>query len=188
MESAQQHILAAQASLEMALPLAFADATTPNQAHSVFSRTKCPYKWFFCWDFRILRHGIGPQRTLASQASVEMALPLAFADAMTRNQAHSVLSRTKRPWKWLFCWDFRTLRHVIGSTAYSRVPSVRGNGSSAGFCGHYDTESAQQHILADQASLEMVLPLAFADTTTRNRLNSVLSPTKRPRKWPVPLF
>ena len=92
------------------------------------------------------------QRTLANQASGEMVLPRGLPDTTTRNQAHSVLSRTKRPYKWLFRGDFRTLRHEISPSAYSRGPNVRTNGPSAGFRGRYDTESAQQRSLTDQAS------------------------------------
>ena len=74
----------------------------------------------------------------------------------------------------------QTLRHEISPSAYSGEPSVRGNGSSAGFSGRYDTKSAHQRTLANQASVEMALPLVFVDVTTRNQAHSVLSRTKRP--------
>ena len=95
------------------------------------------------------------QHVLAVEASVEMALPLVL----------------------------RTLRHGIGPTACSGCRSVRRNGPSAGFCGRYDTESGLQHVLAVEASVEMALPLVFADTTTRNRAYSMFWLSKRPLKW-----
>ena len=113
-----------------------------------------------------------------------MALTPRFPDTTTRNLANSVFSRTKRPGKWPSRRFSRTLRHRIGPTAYSRGPSVQGNGSSADFSGRYDTKSGQQRTLADQASVERALPLAFPDATTRNQPYSVVSLTKRPDKWP----
>ena len=117
-----------------------------------------------------------------------MALPLVFAYVTTRNQAYSVFWLSKRPRKWPFRWFLRTLRHEIRPTGYSGCRSVCGNGHSAGFCGHYDTKSGLQHVLADEASGEMALPLVFADATTRNQAYSVFWLSKRPGKWPAPLF
>ena len=99
-----------------------------------------------------------------------------------------MLSLSKRPGKWSFRWFLRTLRHEIGLTACSGCPSVRGNGLSAGFHGRYDTKSALQRILADQASVEMALPLVFPDTMTRNRTYSIFWQSKRPQKWAERLF
>ena len=48
--------------------------------------------------------------------------------------------------------------------------------------GRYDTESALQHVLAVEASVEMALPLVFADTTTRNRAYSMFWLSKRPQE------
>ena len=165
----------------MAFPLVFPDATTRNQAYSIFWLSKRPRKWPFRWFSRTLRHGIGPtacsgspsvrgngpsagfcgrydtksglQHILAVQASFEMAIPLIS----------------------------RTLRHGISPTAYSGCHSVRGNGSSAGFRGHFDTKSRLQHVLAAQASTKMAIPLVFPDATTRNRPHSVFWQPKCPK-------
>ena len=200
----------------MAFPLDFADTTTRNRGYRVFWRSKRPLKWLFRWFLRTLRHGIGPtaysgcpsvrgngpsagfcghydtesalQHVLAVQASGEIALPLVFADTTTRNQAYSVFWLSKRPGKWPFRCFSRTLRHGIGPTACSGSRSVRGNGHSAGFSGHYDTKSGLQRVLADQASGEMAISLVFADATTQNRGYSVFWRTKRPVKWPFRWF
>ena len=194
----------------MAFPLDFADTTTRNRGYSVFWLSKRPGKWLFRWFFRTLRHRIGAtaysgcrsvrgngpsagfsgrydtksglQHVLAVEASVEMAIPLFFPDVTTRNRAYSVFWLSKRPEKWPFRWFLRTLRHEIRPTAYSGCRSVRGNGPSAVFCGHYDTKSGLQHVLADEASGEMALPLVFADTTTQNRPYSMSWLSKRPEK------
>ena len=117
-----------------------------------------------------------------------MALPLVFAYVTTRNRAYSVFWLSKRPGKWPFRWFLRTLRHRIGPTACPGCPSVRRNSPSAGFCGHYDTESGLQRILVVEASGEMALPLVFSDTTTRNRAYRVFWLSKRPVKWPFRWF
>ena len=179
-KSGLQHVLADQASGEMALSLVFADTTTRNRAYSVFWRTMRPKKWPFHRFFRTLRHEIGPtaysgcrsvrgnghsagfpgrydtesglQHILAVEASTNMAIPRVFPDATTRNRAYSVFWRTKRPLKWPFRGFSRTLRHGIGPTAYSGCRSVHKYGHSAGFSGRYDTKLAPQHILAVEAS------------------------------------
>ena len=209
-KSALQRILVVEASTKMARTTVFADTTTRNQAYSVFWLSKRPGKWPFRWFLRTLRHEIGPtaysdcpsvrrngpsagfcgrydtksglQRVLAVEASGEMAIPPVFSDATTQNRAYSVFWLSKRPGKWQFRWFLLTLRHEIGPTAYSGCPSVRGNGRSAGFCGHYDTESGLQHVLAVEASVEMALPLVFSDATTRNRAYSMFWRSKRPLK------
>ena len=113
-----------------------------------------------------------------------MAFPLVFPDTTTRNRPYNMFWLSKRPQKWPFRWFPRTLRHEIGLIACSDGPSVRRNGHSAGFCGRYDTKSGLQHVLAVEASVEMALPLVFADTTTRNRAYSMFWLSKRPLKWP----
>ena len=123
------------------------------------------------------------QRILAVQASTKMARTTVFADTTTRNQAYSVFWLSKRPGKWPFRCFSRTLRHEIEPTAYSGCRSVRRNGPSAGFCGHYDTKSGLQRILVVEASGEMALPLVLADVTTRNRAYSMFWLSKRPLKW-----
>ena len=173
-------------------------------------------KWPFRWFSRTLRHGIGPtaysgcrsvrgnghsagfhgrydtksalQHILAVEASTNMAIPRVFTDATTRNRPYSVFWLSKRPEKWSFLGFFRTLRHEIGPTACSGGPSVRGNGSFAGFCGHYDTKSGLQRVLADYASEEMAISSVFPDTTTRNRPYSIFWLSKRPWKWPFRWF
>ena len=136
----------------------FADTTTRNRAYSVFWRSKRPGKWPFHRFCGRYDTESGLQRVLADEASVEMAIPSVFPDTTTRNRAYSVLWLTKRPLKWPFRWFSRTLRHGIVATACSGCRSVRGNGASAGFCGHYDTESGLQRVLADEASVKMALP------------------------------
>ena len=64
------------------------------------------------------------QRILADQVSEKMALPRGLPDTTTRNRSYSVFPHTKRPEKWRFRGNFRTLRHGMGPTAYSRRPSV----------------------------------------------------------------
>ena len=188
MKSGLQRILAVQASTKMASTTVFADTTTQNRPYSC---SGCPsvrgngHSIGFCGRYDTKS---GLQRILAVQASGEMALPSVFPDATTRNQAYSVFWLSKRPGKWPFRWFLRTLRHEIGPTAYSGCPSVHENGPSAVFCGHYDTESALQHVLAVQASGEMALPLVFADATTRNQAYSVFWLSKRPEKWPFRCF
>ena len=153
MKSSLQRILAVQASTKMARTTVFADTTTRNQAYSVFWLSKRPGKWPFRWFLRTLRHKIGAtacsgsrsvrgnghsagffgrydtksglQRVLVVEASGEMAIPLVFADATTRNRPYSVFWLSKRPGKWPFRWFLRTLRHGIGPTACSGCRSVR---------------------------------------------------------------
>ena len=200
----------------MAIPRVFTDTTTRNRAYSMFWLSKRPLKWLFRWFLRTLRHGISPtacsgcrsvrgngssagffghydtesalQHILAVEASGEMALSLVFTDTTTRNLAYSMFWLSKRLGKWLLRWFLRTLRHEIGPTACSGCPSVRGNGLSAGFSGHYDTKSALQRVLATQASTKMTFPLVFPDTTTRNRPYRVFWLSKRPWKWPFRWF
>ncbi|MBP5348557.1 MAG: hypothetical protein J6Y51_07465, partial [Bacteroidaceae bacterium] len=123
----------------------------------VFWLTKRPFKWLFRWFCGHYDTESGLQHVLADEASVEMAIPLVFADTTTRNRAYSMFWLSKRPGKWPFRWFLRTLRHEIGPTACSGCPSVRGNGLSAGFRGRYDTESGLQGVLAVEASVEMAL-------------------------------
>ena len=152
-KSALQRVLVVQTSREMVLPRVFPDTTTRNRAYSMFWRTKRPGKWLFRWFLRTLRHEIGPtacsgglcvrrnghfigfsghydtksalQHILAVEASVEMAIPLVFPDATTRNRAYSIFWLSKRPQIWPFRGFSRTLRHEIGPTACSGGPSVR---------------------------------------------------------------
>ena len=131
---------------------------------------------------------LGLQGVLTVEASGEMAISSVFPDATTRNRAYSMFWLTKRPGKWPFRCFSRTLRHEIEPTAYSGCRSVRRNGPSAGFCGHYDTKSGLQRILVVEASGEMAPPLVFADATTRNRAYSVFWLSKRPGKWPFRWF
>ena len=175
-KSGLQHVLAVQASGEMAIPLVFADVTTRNRPYSVFWLSKRPRKWPAPLFLRTLRHEIGPtvcsgcpsvrgngpsagfcgrydtksalQHVLVVEASGEMAIPLFFPDTTTRNRPYSVFWLSKRPGKWPFHRFFRTLRHEIGATACSGCPSVRGNGHFIGFSGRYDTNSGLQHVLA----------------------------------------
>ena len=215
-ESGLQRILADEASGEMAISSVFPDTTTRNRAYSMFWLSKRPGKWPFRWFLRTLRHEIGPtacsgcpsvhengphhcfcgrydtksalQCVLAVQASGEMALPLVFADVTTRNRPYSMFWLSKRPGKWLFRCFSRTLRHEIGPTAYSGCRSVRGNGPSIGFSGHYDTKSGLQRVLAVQASGEMAISSVFPDATTRIRAYSMFWLSKRPGKWPFRCF
>ena len=115
---------------------------------------------------------------------IKKVLPPFFSDATTQKRGYSMFWLSKCPEKWPFRWFSRTLRHEIGPTAYSGCPSVRGNGHSAGFCGHYDTKSAVQRILAAQASGEMAIPAVFADVTTQKRGYSMFWLSKCPEKWP----
>ena len=164
----------------MAFPLVFPDTTTRNRPHSIFWLSKRPQIWPFRGFFRTLRHEIGPtaysgcrsvqrngpsagfpgrydtksalQGVLAVEVSTNMAFPRVFPDTTTRNRPYSIFWLSKRPQIWPFRGFSRTLRHEIGPTAYSGCRSVRGNGHSAGFSGHYDTKSALQHVLAVEAS------------------------------------
>ena len=121
-----------------------------------------------------------PQRILADQASKKMARTHVFKDTTTRNRPYSIFWRTKRPRKWPERLFSRTLRHEIRPTAYSGRPCVHENGPNACFQGHYDTKSALQHILADQASMKMARTPVFTDATTQNRSYSIFWRTKRP--------
>ena len=187
-KSALQHVLDVQVSGEINLPLVFPDTTTRNRPYSVFWLPKRLGKWGFRWFYGHYDTISGLQRILADQTSVDMALPLVFPDTKTRNRTYSVFQLSKRPEKWPFHWFLRTLRHEIGPTAYSGCPSVRGHESSAGFAGHYDTKSGLKHVIAVEASGEMVFPLVFTDITTRNRPYSVFWLSKCPVKWPFCWF
>ena len=127
-ESALQHVLAVEASVEMALPLVFSDATTRNRLYSMFWLSKRPSKWLFRRFCGHYDTESGLQHVLADKASVEMAIPPVFADATTRNRAYSMFWLSKRPLKWLFRCFFRTLRHGIGPTACSGCRSVHRKG------------------------------------------------------------
>ena len=111
------------------------------------------------------------KRNLAYQASGGTGRTTVFPDATTRYQAYSVLSLTKRPGKWLERTYFRTLRHDIRPTAFSRLPSVRGNGPDDRISGRYDTKSGLQRTLAYQASGEMA-PWNSSGGTKKSGLDS----------------
>ena len=124
-KTALQRILVVQASGEMAIPLVFADATTQNQAYSIFWQSKRPQKWAERLFSRTLRHKIGAtgcsgcpsvqgngshlryrgrydtksglQGVLAAQASVKMGRTPVFLDTTTQNRAYSVFWLTKCP-------------------------------------------------------------------------------------------
>ena len=128
------------------------------------------------------------QSVLDVQASGEMARTAVFTDATTRNRAYNMFWLSKRPAKWPAPQFLRTLRHEIGPTECSGCPSVRRNGPHRCFHGRYDTKAGLQCVLDVQASRKMVRTAVFADATTRNRDYRVFWLSKRPAKWPAPLF
>ena len=124
-ESGLQHILAVQASTKMGRTPISPDATTQNQAYSIFWQSKRPQKWAERLFPRTLRHKIGAtaysgcpsvhkngpnacfpgrydtksglQGVLAVQASREMDRTPGFPDATTQNRAYSIFWLSKRP-------------------------------------------------------------------------------------------